>query len=117
MTSLRSNTELIPNYADVQEGMKDQEYNTLDGVRTVFRTAAGPNYLMFGNDDRPRGHRQLERRSGRTRLAEYSGKISIYDDSIFIADAAVYLKATQPDLNIDNPYSSTRSSSTPPSTC
>ena len=37
-------------------------------------------------------------------LQEYAGKISIYDDSIFIADAAVYLKATQPDLGIDNPY-------------
>ena len=35
---------------------------------------------------------------------EYKGKISIYDDSIFIADAAVYLKATQPDLGIDSPY-------------
>ena len=35
---------------------------------------------------------------------EYKGKISIYDDSIFIADAAVYLKATQPDLGIDDPY-------------
>ncbi len=34
----------------------------------------------------------------------YNGKMSIYDDSIFIADAAVYLKATQPDLGIDNPY-------------
>ena len=34
----------------------------------------------------------------------YKGKISIYDDSIFIADAALYLKATQPDLGIDNPY-------------
>ena len=34
----------------------------------------------------------------------YKGKISIYDDSIFIADAALYLKATQPDLGIDDPY-------------
>ena len=34
----------------------------------------------------------------------YKGKITIYDDSIFIADAALYLKATQPDLGIDNPY-------------
>jgi putative spermidine/putrescine transport system substrate-binding protein len=32
------------------------------------------------------------------------GKISPYDDAIYIADAALYLKATQPDLGIDNPY-------------
>jgi putative spermidine/putrescine transport system substrate-binding protein len=37
-------------------------------------------------------------------LEKYKGKISIYDDSIFIADAALWLKATQPDLGIDNPY-------------
>ncbi len=35
---------------------------------------------------------------------QYSGKISAYDDPIYIADAAVYLKAHQPDLGIDNPY-------------
>ena len=33
-----------------------------------------------------------------------AGKLSIYDNPIFIADAAVYLKATQPDLGIENPY-------------
>ena len=35
---------------------------------------------------------------------DYKGKLSIYDNQIFIADAAMYLKATQPDLNITNPY-------------
>ncbi len=38
------------------------------------------------------------------RREAYSGKISVYDDPIYIADAAVYLKAHQPDLGIDNPY-------------
>jgi putative spermidine/putrescine transport system substrate-binding protein len=33
-----------------------------------------------------------------------AGKISPYDDAIYIADAAVYLMATQPDLKITNPY-------------
>ena len=28
--------------------------------------------------------------------AKYKGKISAYDDPIYIADAAVYLKATNP---------------------
>ncbi len=34
----------------------------------------------------------------------YKGKVTAYDDSVYIADAAVYLMATQPDLNITNPY-------------
>ena len=36
--------------------------------------------------------------------AKYKGKISVYDDPIYIADAAVYLKAHQPSLGITNPY-------------
>ena len=34
----------------------------------------------------------------------YKGKITAYDDPIYIADAALYLKNTKPDLKIDNPY-------------
>jgi putative spermidine/putrescine transport system substrate-binding protein len=34
----------------------------------------------------------------------YKGKITAYDNPIYIADAALYLKATQPDLGIDNVY-------------
>ena len=36
--------------------------------------------------------------------SDYAGKISIYDSSIYIADAAVHLMATQPDLGITDPY-------------
>ena len=34
----------------------------------------------------------------------YKGKVTAYDNPIYIADAALYLKATQPELNITNPY-------------
>jgi putative spermidine/putrescine transport system substrate-binding protein len=33
------------------------------------------------------------------------GAVSVYDSPIYIADAALYLMATQPDLGITNPYS------------
>jgi putative spermidine/putrescine transport system substrate-binding protein len=36
--------------------------------------------------------------------AKYKGKITAYDAPIYIADAAVYLKATKPELNITDPY-------------
>ena len=42
----------------------------------------------------------------------YKGKITAYDDWIYIADAAVYLMTTQPDLD-HNPYSLDQNSSTP----
>ena len=34
----------------------------------------------------------------------YAGKITAYDSPIYIADAALYLMNTQPDLGIKNPY-------------
>jgi putative spermidine/putrescine transport system substrate-binding protein len=36
--------------------------------------------------------------------SKYKGKVTAYDSPIYIADAALYLKATKPDLKIDNVY-------------
>ena len=36
--------------------------------------------------------------------ADYTGKVTAYDSPIYIADAALYLMNTQPDLGIENPY-------------
>jgi putative spermidine/putrescine transport system substrate-binding protein len=98
------NTDLIPNFADVQEGIKGKDYNSLDGQPYGVPHGRGPNYLMFRTDQVPEDTNSWSVIWEDEELAKYGGKISIYDDSIFIADAAVYLKATQPGLGIDNPY-------------
>jgi putative spermidine/putrescine transport system substrate-binding protein len=95
-------TDLIPNFADVQEGIKNQEYNSLDGQPHGVPHGRGPNLLVFRTDEvspAPDSWSVIW-----DQASQYKGKISIYDDSIFIADAAVYLKATQPDLGIEDPY-------------
>ena len=46
--------ELIPNYADVQEGIKNQDYNSLDGEPYGVPHGRGPNYLMFRTTTSPR---------------------------------------------------------------
>jgi putative spermidine/putrescine transport system substrate-binding protein len=38
----------------------------------------------------------------------YAGKITVYDSAIFIADAAMYLMAHNPDLGITDPYELTQ---------
>jgi putative spermidine/putrescine transport system substrate-binding protein len=93
--------ELIPNYADVQEGIKNQDYNSRDGQAYGVPHGRGPNLLAFRTDEvKPSPDSWAAIWKG----DQYKGKITIYDDSIFIADAALYLKATQPDLGIENPY-------------
>jgi putative spermidine/putrescine transport system substrate-binding protein len=98
------NTDFIPNYADVQEGIKGKDYNSLEGQPYGVPHGRGPNYLMFRTDEVPEDTDSWSVIWEDAELEKYKGKISIYDDSIFIADAAVYLKATQPDLGIENPY-------------
>ena len=46
-------TDLVPNYADVTEGIKDQEYNTLDGQAYGVPHGRGPNFLMYRTDEVP----------------------------------------------------------------
>ncbi len=101
---LRSNTDFVPNYADISEGIKGQEYNSLDGQPYGVPHGRGPNYLMFRTDEVPEDTDSWAVVWEDDQLAKYKGKISIYDASDFIADAALYLKATQPDLGIDSPY-------------
>ena len=96
------NTKLIPNYADVASGLKNQNYNSLNGQPYGVPHGRGPNLLMWRTDSvkpAPTSWSVIWNKNN-----PYKKKISIYDDSIFIADAAVYLKATQPNLGIDNPY-------------
>ena len=95
-------TDLTPNYADVQEGIKNQTYNSKDEKPYGVPHGRGPNLLIFRTDVLPESTNSWDVIWDKG--APYKGKISLYDDSIFIADAAVYLKATQPDLNITNPY-------------
>ena len=100
------NADLLPNYADVPEGIKLQSYNSKDGEPFGAPHGRGPNLLVFRTDEvtpAPDSWSAIWDENTPSK-----GKISIYDDSIFIADAAVYLKATQPDLGIENPYQLTQ---------
>jgi putative spermidine/putrescine transport system substrate-binding protein len=100
------NTALIPNYANIFEGLKNKAHNSLDGVPYGVPHGRGPNLLMYNTDavTTPPTSWDLVWNGG----ADGSGKVSVYDSSIYIADAALHLKKTQPDLGIDNPYQLTQ---------
>jgi putative spermidine/putrescine transport system substrate-binding protein len=96
------NTELIPNYANIFEGLKDKPHNSMDGVPYGVPHGRGPNLLMYNTDvitEAPTSWDPVWEGG-----SEYAGKISIYDSSIYIADAALHLMTTQADLGITNPY-------------
>ncbi|MEO5966132.1 MAG: extracellular solute-binding protein [Candidatus Limnocylindrales bacterium] len=96
------NTDLIPNYKDVFAGLKNQSYNTVDGQAYGVPHGRGANVLMYSLSDvtpAPDSWSAVFDPS-----SPYKGKVTAYNYAIYIADAAVYLMATKPDLGIKNPY-------------
>ena len=96
------NTDLVPNYADVVPALKDQPYNTFDGVNYGIPHGRGSNLLLYDPDTvspAPKSWDVVFDKSG-----DYAGKVTAYDNPIYIADAALYLQKHQPDLGIEDPY-------------
>jgi putative spermidine/putrescine transport system substrate-binding protein len=96
------NTKLVPNYADVYDGLKNQKHNSVNGVMYGVPHGRGANLLMWRTDKvtpAPDSWGVVFDPN-----SSYKGKVTAYDSPIYIADAALYLMKTQPDLGIKNPY-------------
>lgn len=97
------NLDLIPNFGDdIVEGMKGQIYDTLNGKSYGIPIGRGANILQYNSDvvtEEPTSWDIAWEAD-----SPYAGKIIAYDAPIYIADAAVYLMAHQPELGIKNPY-------------
>jgi putative spermidine/putrescine transport system substrate-binding protein len=96
------NTDLIENYPDVYDALKNKPFNSVDGQMYGIPHGRGANLLMWNKD-------KVKPAPDSWGIvfdpaSKYKGKTTAYDSPIYIADAALYLKATQPDLGIDNPY-------------
>lgn len=98
---------LFPEYADVMQPLQAPAHNTVNGVHFGVPYMWGPNILMFNTDvvkPVPTSWSTVFETNGNP----YAGKVTAYDSPIYIADAALYLKATQPDLGISDPYELTQ---------
>ncbi len=96
------NTDLIENYEAVFDGLKDQPHNSVDGQMYGVPHGRGANLLQYRTDvvkPAPDSWSVVWDEN-----SPYKGKVTAYDSPIYIADAAVYLKATQPELGIEDPY-------------
>lgn len=96
------NTELVPNYADVFANLKMQQWNSVNGIAYGIPHGRGANLLAYRTDivkPAPTSWASVFDVN-----SPYKGKITAYDSPIYIADAALYLMKTQPDLGIKYPY-------------
>ena len=97
------NFNLIPNYKNVFDGLKNQSYNTVNGVGYGVPHGRGANVLMYD----PTVVKTVPDSWSVVFDANspYKGKVTAYNYAIYIADAALYLMKTKPELAITNPYS------------
>ena len=96
------NTDLISNYADVFDNLKNQPWNSVNGVSYGVPHGRGANLLAYRTDivkPAPTSWASVWDTN-----SPYKGKITAYDSPIYLADAALYLMATQKDLGITYPY-------------
>jgi putative spermidine/putrescine transport system substrate-binding protein len=96
------NTGLVPNYATVSEFLKNRPWNSVNGQMYGIPHGWGANVLTWRTDKvtpAPDSWGVVF-----DPASPYKGKVTAYDSPIYIADAALYLKATKPDLKITNPY-------------
>jgi putative spermidine/putrescine transport system substrate-binding protein len=96
------NTDLVPNYQDIFPDLKMQPWNSVDGKAYGIPHGRGANLLMYNTEKvKPAPTSWSAVFDG---AFAHKGHVTAYDSPIYIADAALYLKATKPELGIDNPY-------------
>jgi putative spermidine/putrescine transport system substrate-binding protein len=96
------NTALVPNYPDVVDFLKDKAWNSVGGQMYGVPHGWGANLLMYRTDTVNPAPTSWS--SVFTDAATYQGKVTAYDSPIYIADAALFLMTTKPELGIKNPY-------------
>jgi putative spermidine/putrescine transport system substrate-binding protein len=94
------NPDLIPDYENFIEALKSPPHNTVDGKHYGISLQWGPNTLLWNTKEVTPAPTSW----GALYDEQHKGKVTVPDNPIQIADAALYLSKTQPDLGIEDPY-------------
>lgn len=107
------NIDLIPSWSTVDERLQEGAWHTVDtdgdGTAEHYGTPYqwGPNVLMYNTETFPEAPTSWNVVFEEQTLPDgesNAGRVQAYDGAIYVADAALYLMATQPDLGITDPY-------------
>src|SRR5215475_12567292 len=98
------NIDLIPAWKQFHPFLQNPAFNTIDGVHYGVSLQFGPNVLLYSTAAFPQAPTSWSTIYDK----QYSGKVSVPNNPIQIADAALYLSKTQPDLGITDPYELTQ---------
>ncbi len=96
------NVELVPGLTELSEPLRSPPFSTENGKQYGVSFLWGINLLAFDAEavrPVPRTWDVLFDPDSR-----YSGKVTLYDGPITIADAALYLRSERPELGIEDPF-------------
>ncbi|WP_036991658.1 extracellular solute-binding protein, partial [Metapseudomonas furukawaii] len=101
------NIALIPNWKTIDERLQDAPWHTVNGQHYGTPYQWGPNLLMYNTKLFAKAPDSWAAVFEEQQLADgksNKGRVQAYDGPIYIADAALYLKSTKPELGIQDPY-------------
>ena len=99
--------ERVPSYVNVDERLREAPWHFVDGKHFGTPYQWGPNVLMYNTQvfkEPPKSWSVVFEEQRLPDGKSNKGRIQAYDGPIYIADAAVYLMAKQPELGIKDPY-------------
>ncbi|MFO7544159.1 MAG: ABC transporter substrate-binding protein [Trueperaceae bacterium] len=97
----------IPSWSTVDERLQNAPWHTVDGVHYGTPYQWGANVLAYDTEVFPEAPTSWSVVFEEQTLPDGQsnrGRVQAFDGPIYIADAALYLKAHQPELGIDDPY-------------
>jgi putative spermidine/putrescine transport system substrate-binding protein len=98
------NINLIPQWKNFHAFLQNPPFNTIDGKHYGTSYEFGPNVLLYNTHTFPTAPTSWSVLYNK----QYSGKVTVPDNPIQIADAALYLSKAQPNLGITDPYELTQ---------
>ena len=94
------NVALVPGWKDFIPQLKSPPHNTVDGKHYGVSLQWGPNTLLYNTRDVTTAPDSWSTIYD----PRYKGQVTVPDNPIQIADAALYLSRTRPELGIRDPY-------------
>ncbi len=105
------NVALVPSWSKVDPRLQNAAWHTVEGKHYGVPYQWGPNVLAYNTKvygtQPPDSWKTVFEEATLPDGKSNKGRIEAYDGPIYIADAALYLKATRPALGIGDPYALT----------
>ncbi|HWU33229.1 MAG TPA: extracellular solute-binding protein, partial [Marmoricola sp.] len=98
------NVNLLPDWKNLRSFLQSPDFNTVEGKHYGISYEFGPNVLLYNTktfSSAPTSWSAIYD-------SKYKGQVTVPDNPIQIADAALYLAKTQPSLGISDPYELTQ---------